>query len=67
VVVEIAHTRGLDRARYFHGHLAYSGRLGLRSWCLMMFPRWFPDALVFRLENIAEFLFRQVPVLRGGG
>jgi len=66
-VVGIADTRGLDRARYFRRQLAYSGRLGLRSWGLWMFPRWFPDALVFRLENIAEFLFRQVPVLRGGG
>jgi len=67
LVVEMAYTRGLDRARYFHKQLAYNGRLGLRSRCLMMFPRWFPDALVFRLEDIAEFLFREVPVLRGGG
>jgi len=67
VVVEIAYIHGLDRARYFHRQLAYNGRLGLRSWCLMMFPRWFPDSLVFRLEDIAEFLFREVTVLRGGG
>lgn len=67
MVVEVAYIHGLDRARYFHRQLAYDGRLGLRSWCLMMFPRWFPDSLVFRMENIAEFLFRKVTILRGVG
>ncbi len=64
MVVQLAYAHGLDKARFFHGRLSHKGRLGLRSWCLMIFPRWFPDSLVFRLEAAAVFFYHRVLALR---
>ncbi len=60
MVAGIAHRRGLAWAHDFGGRLSCRGALGLRPRLLLAMPRWLPDALAYRIEAAAVFVYRKV-------